>query len=157
MFYFVFYLMFSIVCSYDFLYMFCTFSFILCFFCFRYVSFDPLGNWLLTGISNTFGTSAFVSGASSSHSSGPSTLGGPPQVPNPIPYRLERNEQERERNLQSRYQVSAMEFSKVFYFHEILIVLFNFLDITRPVRKTASSLSGATSSRCRTGTQRLQF
>ena len=74
---------------------------------FRYVSFDPLGNLLLTGISNTFGTSAFVSGASSSLSSGPSTLGGPAQVPNPIPYRLERNEQERERNLQSRYQVSG--------------------------------------------------
>lgn len=43
-------------------------------------------------------------------SSGPSTLGGPAQVPNPIPYRLERNEQERERNLQSRYQVSAIGF-----------------------------------------------
>ena len=77
----------------------------------RYVSFDPLGNWLLTGISNTPGTSAyFTSGTTASSSlSGPSTL-GPAQVPSAIPvsYRIERNEQERERNLQSRYQVSFL-------------------------------------------------
>lgn len=75
----------------------------------RYVSFDPLGNWLLTGISNTFGTSAsFAPGATSSLPGGSWTLGGPGQVPNPINYRMERNEQERERNLQSRYQVGFL-------------------------------------------------
>lgn len=76
---------------------------------FRYVSFDPLGNWLLTGISNTFGTSAsFAPGTTSSLTGGPLTLGGPGQVTHQINYRMERNEQERERNLQSRYQVSVV-------------------------------------------------
>lgn len=74
------------------------------------MSFDPLGNWLLTGISNTPGASAyFNSGTSASASlSGPSTL-GPAQVPAGVPvnYRVDRNEQERERNLQSRYQVGT--------------------------------------------------
>lgn len=41
-------------------------------------------------------------------SSGPSTLGPahPVSTGIPINYRIERNEQERERNLQSRYQVN---------------------------------------------------
>ncbi|KAI9553265.1 hypothetical protein GHT06_021161 [Daphnia sinensis] len=80
----------------------------------RYVSFDPLGNWLLTGISNTFGSSAsFGPGTTSSLSGVPSTLGGPGQVTHPINYRMERNEQERERNLQSRYQTLLDQYERL--------------------------------------------
>ncbi|XP_059352395.1 uncharacterized protein LOC130699159 isoform X2 [Daphnia carinata] len=80
----------------------------------RYVSFDPLGNWLLTGISNTFGTSAsFAPGTTSSLSGSSLTLGGPGQVTHPINYRMERNEQERERNLQSRYQTLLDQYERL--------------------------------------------
>ena len=72
------------------------------------MSFDPLGNWLLTGISNTPASVHFpVTGATSMpHLSAPSTIGAAQaHIGDPVTYRVERNEQERERNLQSRYQV----------------------------------------------------
>ena len=45
-----------------------------------------------------------MSGARSSNSNGSSTLGGSVEVPNPKP---DRSEQEQDRNLDNRYQVSG--------------------------------------------------
>ena len=97
----------------------------------RYVCFDPLGNWLLTGISNgPRNLSQFSFGTTTSQPAGQPLAPPTPQVPLQVPpqlvaqpslhtpatvsrvptaiqgiYRLERTEQERERNLQSRYHV----------------------------------------------------
>ena len=79
-------------------------------FLFRYVSFDPLGNWLLTGISNAPGTSAYFSTATASAATvGPAMVAaGANAAGMQGIYRMERVEQEQERTLQSRYQVSHL-------------------------------------------------
>jgi len=69
-----------------------------------------LGNWLLTGISNAPGTSAYFPSTGASTVSAPTLAAVAGAAQNPMGvqgiYRMERNEQERERNLQSRYQVT---------------------------------------------------
>jgi hypothetical protein len=72
----------------------------------RYVCFDPLGNWLLTGISNGPGSSSHVPSntATSTTTPAPVTVGQQSTGITGI-YRMERHEQERERHLQHRYQV----------------------------------------------------
>lgn len=53
------------------------------------------------------------------HLSAPSTIGAAQaHIGDPVTYRVERNEQERERNLQSRYQVCQQ-------FYKILIYDYN--------------------------------
>ena len=74
------------------------------------MSFDPLGNWLLTGISNAPGTSAYFSTATASAATvGPAMVAAGAGMQGI--YRLERVEQDQERTLQSRYQVGQCTFS----------------------------------------------
>lgn len=78
------------------------------------MSFDPLGNWLLTGISNAPGTSAYFSTATASAATvGPAMVAAGAGMQGI--YRLERVEQDQERTLQSRYQVSIRTFLYFFF------------------------------------------